>query len=72
MFILHPPWDRMTVTRQVDCRGLECPKPVVDTKQALDEIESGTITVIVDNATSRENIKRFAKGNGYQVAVRKE
>lgn len=58
------------MVNQIDCRGLECPKPVVNTRQALDEIESGTVTVIVDNKTSLENIKRLAKNNGYQVAVK--
>lgn len=58
------------MVKQVDCRGLECPKPVVNTRQALDEIESGTVTVIVDNKTSLENIKRLAKNSGYQVAVK--
>ncbi len=58
------------MVKQIDCRGLECPKPVVNTKQALDEIESGTVTVIVDNKTSLENIKRLAINNGYQVAVK--
>jgi len=57
------------MVKQIDCRGLECPKPVVNTKQALDEVESGTVTVIVDNKTSLENIKRLAKNSGYQVAV---
>jgi len=57
------------MVKQIDCRGLECPKPVVNTKQALDEVKSGTVTVIVDNKTSLENIKRLAKNSGYQVAV---
>lgn len=57
------------MVKQIDCRGLECPKPVVNTKQALDQVESGTVTVIVDNKTSLENIKRLAKNSGYQVAV---
>ncbi|MFH1663184.1 MAG: sulfurtransferase-like selenium metabolism protein YedF [Chloroflexota bacterium] len=60
------------MVKQIDCRGLECPKPVVNTRQALDEIESGTITVIVDNKTSFENIKRLAKNSGYQVVAKEK
>ncbi len=55
--------------KRIDCRGLECPKPVVNTKQALDEIESGIVTVIVDNKTSLENIKRLARKSGHRVSV---
>ena len=57
------------MNKKIDCRGLACPRPVVDTKRALDGIESGTITVIVDNKTSLENIKRLAKESGYQGVV---
>ena len=57
------------MVKQIDCRGLECPKPVVNVKQALDEIESGKVMVIVDNKTSLENIKRLAENSGYQVSV---
>lgn len=59
----------MITTKQVDCRRLSCPKPVVNTKKALGEIDEGTVTVIVDNATSCENVKRFAQSQGYQVEV---
>ncbi|UCE97563.1 MAG: sulfurtransferase-like selenium metabolism protein YedF [Dehalococcoidia bacterium] len=55
--------------KEIDCRGLECPKPVVNTQQALDEIKSGTLTVIVDNQTSLENIKRLAKRSSHNIKV---
>ena len=57
------------MTTKIDCRGLACPKPIVNTKRALNDIESGTITVVVDNKTSLENIKRLAKESGYQFVV---
>lgn len=53
----------------VDCKGLACPVPVLKTKEALEEIESGTIEVIVDNKASRENVKRFAERAGCRVTV---
>jgi selenium metabolism protein YedF len=58
------------MTKQIDCRGLACPKPVVNTKQALDEIEKGKLTVIVDNKNSLENITRLANNSGYNVKVK--
>jgi len=55
------------MSKLVDCRGLSCPQPVVQTKQALDE--SDDITIIVDNPTSRSNVVRFAESQGCKVTV---
>ena len=58
--------------KTVDCRGLACPQPVMETKKALDRSESKEIVVLVDNATSRENVSRFATSQGYQVSLKDE
>jgi len=44
----------------IDARGLQCPQPVIMAKKALEEIESGEIVAIVDNATAKENVSRLA------------
>ena len=61
----------------VDNRGLTCPKPVIQTKKALDEIsaESGghlQLLSIVDNRGAAENVRRLADRYGYQAEVREE
>lgn len=56
----------------VDCRGLACPQPVMETKKALDHPEIKEIVVLVDNPTSRENVSRFAISQGYQVSLKDE
>ncbi len=53
----------------IDCKGLACPIPVLRTKEALESMESGTITVIVDNRASKENVKRFAEKAGCKVSA---
>ena len=53
----------------IDARGLQCPQPVIITKKALEEITSGEVIVIVDNATAKENISRFATNLSYQHEV---
>jgi selenium metabolism protein YedF len=53
----------------IDCRGMACPLPVVETKKALDAGPGKTVTTIVDNETARENVSRLAKTAGYQVAI---
>ena len=53
----------------IDARGLECPRPVVMTKEAL-ENASGAFTVLVDNEAARDNVTRFARSSGCEVDVR--
>jgi selenium metabolism protein YedF len=49
----------------VDARGQLCPKPLIQTKQALNENIVGTqIVVLVDNETSCQNVERFVRDNG--------
>lgn len=54
---------------EVDARGLPCPRPVIEAKRALEKIEAGEITVLVDSPESRENVTRFARSQGCQVHV---
>jgi len=56
------------VHKTVDCRGLACPQPVINTKKALEEEGITSITTIVDNDVARQNVTLFAKNAGYEVA----
>lgn len=53
----------------VDCRGLACPQPVLETKKVLEKVGRGTVIVIVDNEAARENVRRFAEHAGWTVDV---
>jgi selenium metabolism protein YedF len=57
------------MSKEIDCRGLSCPQPVINTKKALEAIAEGTVTVLVDNPESRENVKRFATSQGCDVVI---
>jgi len=54
----------------VDARGLPCPEPVVMTKKALEKIEAGKLTVLLDNLTSLQNVQRFVKTQGHSFEVK--
>jgi len=54
---------------QIDVRGLGCPLPVVKTKKALEGIEEGEITVLIERPDGCENVKRFAESQGHKVTV---
>jgi len=53
----------------VDARGLACPQPVIATKKALDSIDDGRVTVIVDNAIAKENVLKLAASSHCEVRV---
>lgn len=55
---------------EIDARGLLCPKPVIQTKKAVESLEAGMVTTIVDNETARENVIKFAKSQNYHFEVR--
>jgi len=54
---------------EVDARGLSCPIPVVRTKKAINENPTAMITVFVDDTTTKENVSRLAKSEGYSVKI---
>ena len=58
----------MSGTITVDARGLSCPQPVVETKKAMGKQSGGTIEVLVDTVTSRENVSRLARNQGWEVS----
>ena len=52
----------------IDARGLSCPQPVLMTMEALKAApEVGQ--VLVDNATAKGNVTRYAQKAGYTVTV---
>ena len=53
----------------VDVRGSLCPKPVIETKKVSDAHPNAIITTIVDNEVSRDNVEKFGKSRGYDVAI---
>ncbi|MHB8790077.1 MAG: sulfurtransferase-like selenium metabolism protein YedF [Desulfobulbaceae bacterium] len=57
------------MTRELDCRGLACPAPVMQVRDILAQEKPPAIAVIVDNEPARENVSRFLAHQGFQVAT---
>lgn len=53
---------------ELDCRGLECPAPVLHVRNALEKEAPSSITVLVDNEAARQNVSRFLEHQNYQVS----
>lgn len=56
---------------ELDARGLACPKPVINTKKELDNIEQGVVVVTVDNEIAKENLMKLAKSMSYESNILK-
>ena len=52
----------------IDAKGKACPTPVIMAKKAISAGES-TFTVLVDNTTAVENLKRLAENQGFDAAA---
>jgi selenium metabolism protein YedF len=55
------------MTTEVDARGLACPQPVIQTRQAMQA--AAQVTTRVDNKTAVTNVSRMARKAGWQVEV---
>jgi len=53
----------------VDACGLSCPQPAMLARQALQTLSKGTLEVIVDSSTARENVSRIARNLGWETDV---
>lgn len=56
--------------KEIDARGLACPKPVVLTKKAMTDNEE--ILTVVDNRTASENVAKLARKMKAEVTIVEE
>jgi selenium metabolism protein YedF len=55
--------------KELDCRGLACPTPVLQTRQMIEKENPAAIRVLVDNEAARQNVSRFLESRKFQVVV---
>ena len=60
------------MTKEIDCRGLACPAPVLQTKEAIEKEHPTVINVLVDNEAAKQNVSRFMGSQGLEVSVEQE
>lgn len=58
--------------RKIDCIGMACPMPVINTKKFFDSIEEGVAEILVDNEVAKNNICKYADGCGYTFEAYEE
>jgi tRNA 2-thiouridine synthesizing protein A len=58
----------MTVDKIVDAKGLACPMPIVKTKRAMKEIESGQVLEIhTTDKGAKNDLTAWAKSGGHEL-----
>jgi selenium metabolism protein YedF len=57
------------MSNELDCRGLACPAPVLQTKQKIEKENLSQINVIVDNQAAKENVSRFLGTQKFDVSI---
>ena len=54
--------------RTLDCVGLYCPAPVLNTRQEMDKLASGDVLeVLADDPAAEEDLKAWAKRTGQKI-----
>ncbi len=54
--------------KTLDCVGLYCPVPLLQTREHMDSINVGDVLeVLADDPAAEEDIKRFAKRAGHEI-----
>jgi TusA-related sulfurtransferase len=58
----------MDVTKELDTRGLNCPLPILKTKKALADMESGQVLKVVStDPGSTRDFQAFARQTGNEL-----
>lgn len=57
--------------KELDCRNLQCPEPVIRSRALVKAEHPDEFAVLVDNAAALENVTRFLASNGYEASGKK-
>ncbi len=60
----------MATAKTINACGLSCPQPALLTRHALSSLTGGTVEVLVDSATARDNVARTGQNAGWQVSIK--
>jgi len=55
--------------KEIDARGLACPAPVLHTRATLQQERAEAVRVLVDNAASQENVRRYLESEGFETRL---
>lgn len=57
--------------KELDCRNLACPEPVLKSKKALQDLKIGeNLSIKLNSLASKENVVRFLRSQGFEPALK--
>jgi tRNA 2-thiouridine synthesizing protein A len=63
----------LTIDREVDARGLNCPLPILRTKKTLNDMVSGQVVrILATDPASVRDFEAFARQTGNQLVQQSE
>ncbi|GAA0330428.1 sulfurtransferase TusA family protein [Bacillus carboniphilus] len=63
----------MEVTKVLDAKGLACPMPIVRTKKAMNELESGQVLEIhATDKGAKNDLSAWASSGGHELVKHEE
>jgi len=58
----------MTSDKILDAKGLACPMPIVKTKKAMNELESGQVLeILTTDKGAKNDLAAWAKSSGHEL-----
>ncbi|TQR30339.1 sulfurtransferase-like selenium metabolism protein YedF [Campylobacter sp. MIT 99-7217] len=55
---------------QIDCRNLDCPKPVIETKNALEKLNEGEkLEILLNSQIAKTNVLKFLKTQNLEAKL---
>ncbi|AQX54760.1 hypothetical protein A2U94_17280 [Bacillus sp. VT 712] len=64
---------KLNVTKQLDAKGLACPMPIVRTKKAMNELQTGEVLeVIATDKGAKSDLTAWAKSMGHTIVKAEE
>ncbi|MFZ5875289.1 MAG: sulfurtransferase TusA family protein [Nitrospirota bacterium] len=62
-----------TVTQVLDCKGLNCPLPVIKTKKAIEQLYVGQVLqMIATDPGSKSDMVAWSKSTGHELLETRE
>lgn len=63
----------VSVDQRLDCKGLNCPLPILKTKKALDGMTAGQVLeMTATDPGSKPDMEAFARRTGHELVEAKE
>lgn len=65
--------EEVKADKELDCRGLKCPMPILRTKLAVEEIEAGQVLkVTATDKGSKPDMQAFSERTGHDLLSAEE